>query len=164
MPNIHEEVTNPARTSLRLFRVGDFLERILRSWGAKQIHRLGRELTGTLYLPMERMALLTGTLRGFLVLRGSLEFSAWLRQLHDETPLGRCSEAEVFEELVALLGLSLTHSFWNPDSFEVGPIHPFVSIPSDWPSGEPQFSCSMLVEEHPVEMRLWLESAAGEGD
>ena len=143
--------------SLRLFHLEDFFERIVRSWGATQIQRLERDLSEMVYLPMERMVLLSGTLRGFLVLRGSQEFAAWLRQQHSETPLERYSDSEVFEELLSLLGLSLFHDFWNPENFEVGPIHPFVSIPSDWPQGKPEFSCSLLVEGHPVEIRLWLQ-------
>jgi hypothetical protein len=154
------EKTFPTLSSLRLFHLGDLFERIIRSWGACNILHLESDLTETDYMPMERMALLSGTLRGFLVLRSSMEFLDWLGNRKSDSPLGRYNEAEMFEELLSLLTLYLFHDFWNPESFEIGPIHPFPSVPGDWPKGKNQVSCSLLVEGHPVEIRLWLDTAA----
>ena len=149
--------TLPPLSTLRLFHIGDLFERIAHAWGASQVLHLESDLAQANYMPVERMTLLSGTLRGFLVLRGSSEFLDWLGKQRSDTPLGRYNGAEIFEELLSLLTLYLFHDFWNPDSFEIGPIHPFPSIPADWPQENPQASCSLLVEGHPVEIRLWLE-------
>jgi hypothetical protein len=142
----------------RFFDPGHLFERIIRSWGANSVLRPEPGPVETTYMPMERMTLLTGTLQGTLVLRSSLEFSAWLRNQRSDTALGRYSEEEIFEEMVSLFCLYLYHDFWNPDSFRIGPIHPFRSVPRDWPKENAQVSCSLSVEGHPVEIRLWLEA------
>jgi hypothetical protein len=142
---------------LRLLDPGHLFERTVRSWGAKDILHLETQLADTAYLPLERMVFLTGTVRGTLVLRASSEFGAWLRQQRSETPLGRYNEGELFEELLSLYSLCIFHHFWNSGDFQVGPIHPFRSIPVDWPEDRSHLSCSMLVEGHPVEIRLWLK-------
>ena len=139
------------------FNPGHAFERIIRSWGAEKIQYAGSLFEKNADLSMERMVILTGTLRGILVLRSSMGFSNWLRRQRMDTSLGLCSEAEVFEELVSLLCLYLFHDFWNPRSFKIGPIHPFPSIPMDWPQGLPHAACGLQVESYPVEIRLWMQ-------
>jgi len=135
--------------------LGHLFERIIRSWGADHVHHLEEAFGPKADLPMERMALLSGTLRGILVLRSSREFPAWLqRQRVGLVPPGT-REAEAFEELLTLFSLYLFHDFWVPDSFTVGPIHPFPSIPRDWPEETPTAARALLVEGFKVELRLW---------
>lgn len=133
------------------------LERILRAWGAEVIQRRGSLFERNADLPMERMVILTGTLKAILVVRSSGHFPDWLRQLRQDTPLGLYPGSEVFEELVSLVSLYLSHDLWTPHSFSIGPIHPFPSIPLDWPEGPPHAACGLQVEGFPVEIRMWAQ-------
>lgn len=140
----------------KFFDLGHPFEKILRSWGSGQIQRVLSPLETT-YAPLERMTILTGTLSGTLVVRSSLEFAVQLRNLRSDSSLGRYSEAEVFEEMISLYSLYLFHDFWIPQDFQVGPIHPFRSVPADWPLGQPHAVSNYLVDGFPVEIRLWMK-------
>jgi hypothetical protein len=139
---------------------GHLFEKIIRSWGAKSVLPLEPDTRKINYMPLERMALLKGTLKGTLVFRSSMEFSDWLQNQRSGTALGRYSEEEIFEELVSLFCLYLYHDFWNPDSFRIGPINPFRSVPQDWPQRTPSAFCKLLVDGYRVEIWLWLETSA----
>ena len=157
MPRCSLNQTSPGNNSIRLLDLGHPIEKVLLSWGAARIKRLPHFPSKTSYAPLERMALLTGRLNGTLVIRTTLEFAEWLRNLRADTSLGRYSEIEIFEELVSLYCLYLFHDFWVPQDFQIGPIRPFRSVPSDWPSGAPHAVCDYLVEDFPVEIRLWMK-------
>lgn len=129
--------------------------RILRSWGAEQIRELDFDPQAATELSLERAVKLTGTLEGVLVVRCAPEFAAWLRGLRQSSALGRYPEEEVFEEMISLFCLYLFHDLWNPDSFDIGPIHTIPSSPQTWPEGEPQNSCALDVEGMRLELRLW---------
>ncbi len=133
-------------------------ERIIRSWDARQIRRLGAPEGQITELPLERMVTLTGALNGLLVVRSTRDFAVHLRSQRDNSPLGRYPEEEVYEELISLFCLYLFHDFWHPHLFEIGPIHPFRSIPQDWPQAAPASACSLEVDGFPVEIRLWLKA------
>lgn len=131
------------------------LGRILRSWGAERIQEQDFDLQVVADLPLERAVTLTGTLQGVLVVRCAPEFATWLRALRQSSALGRYPEEEVFEELVSLFCLYLFHDLWNPDSFEIGPIHPIPSVSTSWPAGSPHHACALEVEGMRLELRLW---------
>lgn len=147
----------PRTNHFRFLNPGHLLEKILCYWGADSVEHMGPCSAKGAYLPLERMVVLTGTLKGFVVVRSTREFACWLRNLREQTPMGRYREEEIFEELTALFCLYLFHDFWRPQLFEVGPLHPFPSIPQDWPVETPTASCSLKVGEHPLEVRLWLK-------
>jgi hypothetical protein len=147
---------SPGTFHFHFFDPGRLFERIIRAWGAEKIHLLPLDPARTTELPVERKVILAGTLRGVLVLRTSAEFLYWLRGLRENTAMGRYNPEEIFEEMVSLYCLYLFHDFWNPDSFQIGPIHPLPSTPADWPPSAPHASCGMEVEGFPLEIRLWL--------
>lgn len=147
----------PGAFRFHFFDPGRLFERIIRAWGAEKVHPLTLNPAGTADLPVERRVILTGTLRGVLVLRTTTEFLYWLRGLRENTVMGRYNPEEIFEEMVSLYCLYLFHDFWNPDSFQIGPIRPSPSTPEDWPPSAPHASCGMEVEGFPLEIRLWLK-------
>jgi len=61
------EVRAGRRLSLLSLDMGHHFERILKAWGVGSVIRQGRPFTAADDLPMERMVLLSGTLRGILV-------------------------------------------------------------------------------------------------
>lgn len=142
---------------LPLLDLSHLFEKVVRIWGLSTVHHLGKIQDQQTYLPLERMVTLTGAVKGFLVVRSTREFALWLRSRRENTVLGRYPEEEIFEELVSLFTLYLVHSFWKPHLFSLGPVVPFPSIPSDWPNEPARFSATLMVEEFPLEIRLWLE-------
>jgi len=136
--------------------LGHLFETILRSWDTQEVRHLAWPSGRVTDLPLERMVTLTGALNGLLVVRSTRDFALRLRSQREKTPLGRYSEEEVFEELISLFCLYLFHDFWRPHLFQVGPIHPFRSVPRDWPGENPTASCSLMVDGFPLEIRLWL--------
>lgn len=148
-------VMNP--TSIAPIDLGRLLERIVRSWGADHIRVLETPPAATDDLPLERSVTLSGSLTALLTARCAPEFAVWLRDQRQDTPLGRFPSEEVFEELISLFCLSLSHRFWSPHSFQVGPIKPFPSQPEFWPLLPPQAACALDVEGYRVELRLWMK-------
>jgi len=142
---------------LNSYDLGRLFEKIIRSWGTEHILILGTPLVEAENLPLERSVILAGSLKGLLTVRCSPEFPAWLRDHRQQTPLGRYPVEEVFEELVSFFCLSLSHRFWQPHSFQVGPIHPFASQPEFWPLAPPHAVCVLVVEGYHVELRLWIK-------
>jgi len=142
------------------FNLCPLFERIIRSWGANEIRSVG-EVPGAAHdLPVERTVQLSGTLKGTLNVRSSFEFLHWLQNKRSDHFLGRYPADEIMDEMISLFCLYLYHDFWNPEAFHIGPIKPFQSHPQDWPSSPPDSACALLVEGHPVELRLWLETEA----
>ena len=148
---------NPFSVLQTHFNLCHLFERILHSWGAAEVRHLGEIQGQPSGLEVERSVVLTGTLNGFLTVRTSSEFLAWLREKRQGTFLGRYPETELLEELISLFSLYLFHDFWNPSTFHIGPIQPFPSTPSDWPVTPPHAACTLLVEGHLVEIRLWMK-------
>lgn len=145
------------RTGFRLIDPGQPLERILRTWGMEDIRQESLFPRSVAYASLERMAIVSGTLSGTIVLRSSLEFAHQLRDRQSASALGRYNSEEVFEELAALYGLYLFHDFWNAGPLHIQPVRPFRSVPSDWPFTEPHASCLVRAEGFPVEVRLWMK-------
>jgi hypothetical protein len=143
-------------SSFHYIHLGHLFERIVRSWDAQEIRHLTPPSGQIADLPLERMITLTGALNGLLVVRTTRDFAVRLRNQREKTPLGRYPEEEVFEELISLFCLYLFHDFWRPHLFQVGPIHPFRSVPRDWPGENPTSSSSLMVDGFPLEIRLWL--------
>jgi hypothetical protein len=151
------ENTSVKSSNLRYIDLGHLFERILRAWEAGQIAHSTLPAGPIGCLPLERMVTLTGALNGLLVVRSTREFAVHLRNQRENTPLGRYPEEEVFEELISLFCLYLFHDFWRPHLFKIGPIHPFRSIPRDWPQEDPTAACGLTVDDFRVEIRLWLK-------
>jgi len=149
------EVRAGRRLALLSLDMGHHFERILKAWGAGSVIRQGRSFTAADDLPMERMALLSGTLKGILVMRSSREFPDWLKGLRAGLVPPGTGGAEAFEELLTLFAIYLYHDFWTPESFTIGPIRPFPSIRMDWPPEDPTALQACVVEGHRVEVRLW---------
>jgi hypothetical protein len=152
----HKENINEKFSTFHYLDLGHLFERILRSWEAQKIQHLNPPAGPISDLPLERMVTLTGALNGLLVVRSTRDFAVRLRSQRGNSPLGRYPEEEVFEELISLFCLYLFHDFWRPHLFKVGPIHPFRSLPCDWPKEEPTSSSGLMVDGYPVEIRLWL--------
>jgi hypothetical protein len=146
-----------AKSRFPFFDPGRLFERIIRAWGAESVKSYFLDPAPKADLPAERKVVLTGTLQGVLVLRTSPEFLLWLRDLRQNTAMGRYNSEEIFDEMVSLYCLYLFHDFWNPEFFHIGPIRPCPSNPTDWPPYPPRAAFGLKVDGHSLEVRLWLE-------
>ena len=73
-------------------------------------------------------------------------------------PLNVCTEKEMMNEMVAQYGIYLVHNFWKPELLRIGPMLVRPCQPRDWPSLPSSAAFSVLVGEHPVEIRLWMDT------
>lgn len=141
---------------IHYLNLGRLLERIVRSWGADHVKISAIPPAPDADLSLERAVVLTGTLNGVLVVRCAPPFAQWLRFQRQGSALGQYPAEEIFEELAGLFCLYLFHDFWNPASFQIGPLQPFPSSPRNWPSFPTHAACAVEVEGYEVELRLWL--------
>ncbi|MGH7740122.1 MAG: hypothetical protein ACREL1_08255 [bacterium] len=148
--------TKNSSYSLPLFDLSRPFEKIVRSWGAEEILRLPSDSRLDDTLTLERSVALTGTLTGFLNFRTTPEFSSWLRNQQGPSSAGLYSEDEVFDEMISLFGLYLFHDFWNPESFQIGPLQPLSDEPTELSFLPPHAVSRLRVENQMVEIRLWM--------
>ncbi len=146
--------------SFPFFDLSRLFEKIIQSWQAKPVEKLGGIFNDSLDLPKVKFVRLTGSLEGILMLRCSNDFPSWLRNHKGPMPWNYYNDEEILNELISLLCLKLFHSFWKPDGFRVGPIQPYETIPVNRPSQAPTAACGLKVENYPVEIRLWLTDSA----
>lgn len=142
------------------FNLCNLFERIVRSWGAEHVQVTGDTMTLDPDQNIERSIRLTGTLEGYLDIRCGEGFLDWLQAQRSDHFLGQYPAEEILDELIGLFCLYLYHDFWSPENFHIGPLKPAPSDPRNWPSPEPDYACSILVEDHPVDIRLWLDKVA----
>lgn len=66
---------------------------------------------------------------------------------------------DAFKEMVNLFCGHLLTDCFQPRGIEFGFFLPRISTPTDWPLRPADSACALLVENHPVEIRLWVDPA-----
>jgi hypothetical protein len=49
---------------------------------------------------------------------------------------------------------------WGKSGQAFDPFIPIPTVPRDWPEVEPSASCAFIVENIPVEVRIWIKEKA----
>jgi hypothetical protein len=101
-----------------------------------------------------------GEVGGRIVIRCHPKFLRWLEESRDTKPSHMQTETEIFREMSSLYAVYLIYCFWMSDFSEMGMIQPNPSTPADWPVRKPSATCSLLVQNNPVEIRLWVGAAS----
>jgi hypothetical protein len=70
-------------------------------------------------------------------------------------------EKEVYKEFVHLLSDRLMVYLWGSKNRPFKRDGQFLSTPQKWPRHEPTASAAFIVENLPIEVRLWTESKKG---
>jgi hypothetical protein len=135
-------------------------EKFVDYWAAAKYEYLGPIQGGLSDLPVEVSVRWKGTIGGRIVIRCRPEFLNWLQESRDDKPAHMRTENEIFHEMSSLYSVYLIFCFWMSDFSEMGMIQPRSSTPADWPSAEPTATCGLLVQDNPVEIRLWVGAAS----
>ncbi len=146
----------PAIKSRDLFEV---FQAVLEKWAFLPCDYIGNAVEGPASLPLERMVGFSGPMEGCLVVRSSARFGKHLWEnvsgndlSPDDTPHG-----DAFSEFVNLYFGHLLTLFRQSVEGTFDPFLPQSSIPSLWPDRQPDAALALLVENIPVEVRLWLD-------
>ncbi len=133
-------------------------EKFVKYWAGKAgVEYLGPVAEDPIEMPVEVSVRWKGSMGGTLVIRCYPDFLKWLMESRDYKPLNLCTEKEIFHEMSTLYCVYLIQYFWISDLFELGLVLPRASTSRDWPVREPDSTCGLLVEQNPVEIRLWID-------
>jgi hypothetical protein len=130
---------------------------VLETWANLPSRYIGVPVEGPAPMSLEFSVKFSGQASGYLNVRTTNEMAqVLLRSLEGKTdhPL---QEDEVFKEFVVIFSGRLMAYLWgnNWGLFKSDP--PSFSTPKNWPQDQPAASCAFLVENWPVEVRLWVE-------
>ena len=135
-----------------LFRV---MEKVVESWVYLSVRSMGDPVDGIAPLPLERMVEWKGLEGAVVVIRTSEDFGDFLAGEILEGEAGISGE-DAFNELVNIYCGHLLAELRKFHGRFSGPFLPRTSKPADWPGRAPDAACALLVEDTPLEIRLWL--------
>jgi len=146
----------PAIKSQDLF---DIFQAVLEKWAFLPCDFMGDTVEGPANLPLERMVGFSGPLEGCLVVRSSAGFGKhlWENVSGDDESEGDTPHGDAFSEFVNLYFGHLLALFRQSVEGTFDPFLPQSSIPSLWPDRRPDAALALLVENIPVEVRLWID-------
>lgn len=146
----------PSIKSQDLFEV---FQVVLERWAFLPCDFMGTTVEGPANLPLERMVGFSGPLEGCLVVRSSAHFGKhlWENVSGNDAPEGDTPHGDAFSEFVNLYFGHLLTLFRQSVEGTFDPFLPQSSIPALWPDREPNVALALLVENIPVEVRLWME-------
>ncbi len=136
-----------------LFRV---MERVGKNWSNFVVRSLGDPVDGIAPLPLERLVQWNSPERVTVVIRTASDFGDFFAQVVLEGESNGISGDDAFNELVNIYCGHLITALRNLYGPFPGPFLPESSIPAKWPPREPDAACALLVEDTPLEIRLWL--------
>ena len=133
------------------------MKHVLHTWAYLPSGPIGAPVEGPAGLSLERSVRISGRALGFLNLRTSPELSFLLSQCAqgEEEPAGDSEDA--FHEFVNIYCGHLMTYLWGKSGTHFDSFLPVPTTPTDWPKGAPTASCAFLVENIPVEVRLWIK-------
>lgn len=144
------------------FELTELLDKLLGDWAFLSIMPAGAPVAGPAELPLEFTAQIVGRVSCVLVLRSSHAFGAELAYASTGDPGAREQGADAFQELCNMLCSHVLTNFLGGDQGGFAPFLPQRSRPEQWPSDQADVASVVLVEDHPVEVRLWAAESLGE--
>lgn len=146
----------PAITNQDLYEV---FQSVLEKWAFLSCDFMGGTVEGPAQLPLERLVGFSGPLEGYLVVRSSENFGKhlWENVSGDESALDAAPHGDAFSEFVNLYFGHILTVLRRHVEGTFDPYLPQSSIPSLWPGRKPDAAIALLVENIPVEVRLWID-------
>ncbi len=126
-------------------------------WAGGDAEYNGQALEDREDMPEEIKIRWKGSLSGILVIRCQRSFLKWLEEKRNSKLPRSGSGRELFNEMATLYCIYLVQNFWVSELFELGLILPRPSAPRDWPPRDPNATCQLLVDTHPLEIRFWAD-------
>ena len=149
-------------TGDELFQV---FQDIVEKWAFLPCANIGPLVDGPAHLPLERMVSFSGSVEGLLVVRAPQRFGQclWESISGSANTTDSLPHGDAFTEFVNLFFGHLSSSLRRLAPGQLDPYLPQTSYPGLWPQRRPQASLAVLVEDMPVEIRLWLGADSLEG-
>jgi hypothetical protein len=131
---------------------------VLESWAHLSSRYIGLPVEGPAPLSLEFSVKFSGQASGFLNVRTTKEMAQILLKSFKVKSSHSLPEEEIVKEFVAIFSGRLMAYLWGNDWGLFKSDAPIFSTPQDWPQYQPTASCAFLVENWPVEVRLWIEN------
>jgi hypothetical protein len=133
------------------------MKNVLHSWAYLPSGSIGAPVEGPAPLAVERSVRLSGRALAYLNLRTTPELSKMLSQYAKGEENQGADDEDAFHEFVNIYCGHLMTYLWGKEGAQFDSYLPIPTTPSDWPSSMPAAACAFLVENIPVEVRLWIK-------
>ncbi|HXL72047.1 MAG TPA: hypothetical protein VN963_00340 [bacterium] len=138
------------------------VDSVLQSWANLSSQHIGMPAEGPAPLPLEFSIRFSFPSSVFLNVRTTGEMAqVMIRSIRGQAVFP-ISDEEVFREFVNLLSDRLMAYLWGNHRRPFKSNEQFFSAPRNWPLGEPTACGAFIVENFPIEVRLWAECKIGE--
>lgn len=130
---------------------------VMQDWAFLPTAPIGLPADGPVEMAMEWSVRLSGPALCFLNLRTVPEMALLIAQNVqgvDQVPDGG---EDAFREFVNIFCGHLLTYLWGQSGKSFDPFLPIPTTPSDWPGAEPSAACVFIVENNPIEIRLWIK-------
>ena len=138
--------------------VMEAMKQVLQTWAYLTSGPIGAPVEGPARLPLERSVRLSGRALAFLNIRTNQELSTLLSQSATGEEENQGDSEDAFQEFVNIYCGHLMTYLWGKSGSHFDSFLPVPTHPGDWPKGTPSASCAFLVENIPVEVRLWIKA------
>jgi len=138
------------------------VEAVLQSWAHLSSRYIGMPAEGPATLPLEFSVRFSAPFSLFLNIRTTNEMAQVIIHSIRGQILFPISDEEAFKEFANLLSDRLMGYLWGNNRRPFKPDEQFLSVPQNWPIGEPTACAAFIVENSPIEVRLWTEFEGGE--
>jgi len=133
------------------------VDSVLQSWANLSSHYIGMPAEGPANLPLEVSVRFSFPHPIFLNVRTTSELARVLVNSIRCQAVYSIPEEEIFKEFVNLLSDRLMVYLWGNNRRPFRRDEQFHSTSRNWPLGEPTAGCAFIVENFPIEVRLWTE-------
>lgn len=133
---------------------------VMESWAHLPSRYIGVPVEGPASLPLEFSVRFSGYASGFLNVRTSIEMARALVRQTNGKNVTRVPVEDVFKEFVDIFSGKLMAYLWGNNWGLLKMEMPTFTQPKNWPEKEPTACCAFIVENWPVEVRLWIDAGA----
>ncbi len=137
--------------------VMEAMKNVLHSWAYLPSGSIGAPVEGPAPLQLERSVRLSGRALGYLNVRTNPELSKILAEYAQGEPVAVENQEDAFHEFVNIFCGHLMTYLWGKEGKGFDSFLPIPTTPADWPITSPAASCAFIVEDIPVEVRLWIK-------
>jgi hypothetical protein len=138
--------------------VMEAMKHVLQSWAFLPSSHIGIPAEGPAPLPMERSVRLSGPALCFLNIRTVPELSPLLSSYAQGEEQNPEAGEDAFHEFVNIYCGHLMTYLWGRDGKAFDSYIPVPTTPTEWPKTQPSAACAFIVENTPVEVRLWIKN------
>ena len=132
------------------------MRHVLRYWAYLPYCDVGLPVDGPAKMPLERSVRLSGRSLACLTIRTQPELAELLAHYSQGESKNPGDAEDAFQEFVNIYAGHLMTYLWGDSGKSFDPYLPVPTTPNDWPKPTAAASCAFIVENIPVEVRLWI--------